>query len=171
MSTTDTKAVHAFHESASAYCALIESIAKERPSDLYSTLEACLSQLAFDATRLPTGTPDLKDDDTHGLNDDDRREAALSQKVHGVLHGDCVDLMAMHENDKESADRVWMLWDDLVGIYADLKDGMSLFCVGTERAVGEAIWQWRFGFETHWGEHLYSALLPVHEMRYVLYRR
>jgi hypothetical protein len=46
------------------------------------------------------------------------------------------------------------LFDDLSDIYRDLKEGLLLF---TKGQVVEAVWDWRFNFTTHWGNHLTGA--------------
>ena len=45
--------------------------------------------------------------------------------------------------------------DDLGDIYRDLVAGLSQWRDGNS---GEALWAWRFTFESHWGEHATSAL-------------
>ncbi len=47
------------------------------------------------------------------------------------------------------------LIDDLCDIHRDLTIGLSNWNAGNS---GEALWQWRSSFETHWGEHATSAL-------------
>lgn len=61
-----------------------------------------------------------------------------------------------------------MLWDDLTDLYVDLRRGLSLYERGGRDDVSEAVWWWRFGYEHHWGSHLFRALATVHEIRYVL---
>jgi hypothetical protein len=51
------------------------------------------------------------------------------------------------------------LADDLADIYSDLKIGLALDAAG---ANDDAIWQWRFGFENHWGRHAAHALYALH---------
>jgi hypothetical protein len=49
--------------------------------------------------------------------------------------------------------------DDLTDIYRDLRTGLAAWKRGDSRA---ALWEWRFPFETHWGEHATSALRAIH---------
>jgi len=62
-----------------------------------------------------------------------------------------------------------MLFDDLTDIYRELRDGLALWKEATPDAQAEAAWQWRFNYEIHWGEHLFRAMLTVHEIRYQLH--
>jgi hypothetical protein len=52
------------------------------------------------------------------------------------------------------------LADDLADIYRDLKAGLLLF--EADHPI-DAAWEWRFGFQTHWGQHLVGAQRPIHE--------
>lgn len=47
------------------------------------------------------------------------------------------------------------LIDDFFDIHHDLSSGLAEWRRGNP--VG-ALWEWRFGFETHWGEHITSAM-------------
>ena len=51
------------------------------------------------------------------------------------------------------------LADDLADMYRDVATGLSLFEAGS---VDDAIWQWGFNFQTHWGEHASSAIRALH---------
>ena len=52
------------------------------------------------------------------------------------------------------------LSDDLADIYRDLVSGLRAYERG-DRA--EAIWQWRFGLQHHWGGHATCAIRALHE--------
>jgi hypothetical protein len=49
--------------------------------------------------------------------------------------------------------------DDLLDVYWDLQRGLAAFDSGR---ASEAVWIWRFGFETHWGDHAVDALRALH---------
>lgn len=54
------------------------------------------------------------------------------------------------------------LADDLADIYADLSRGLAAWDAGK---VHSAVWEWRFHFEHHWGEHATGALRALHALR------
>lgn len=56
------------------------------------------------------------------------------------------------------------LADDLWDIYTELQAGLALWDQGRRE---NAIWEWRFGFEMHWGEHATGAMRAL----YMLARR
>ena len=43
----------------------------------------------------------------------------------------------------------------LAAMYRDLRAGLLKWERGE---AGEALWEWRFGFENHWGKHATGAL-------------
>ena len=54
------------------------------------------------------------------------------------------------------------LSDDIADIYRDLIAGFVPFDSGD---VGEAVWEWRFGFDSHWGRHAAHAVYALHVLR------
>lgn len=50
---------------------------------------------------------------------------------------------------------------DLVEIASDLKDVIWLFDNVSE---SDAIWEFRFGYQTHWGRHLHEVRLYLHHL-------
>ena len=55
------------------------------------------------------------------------------------------------------------LADDIADIYCDLKKGFAV--LEARGPLVNAIWEWRFGFWSHWGQHATSALRAIHYIR------
>ena len=51
------------------------------------------------------------------------------------------------------------LADDLVDIYRHVSRGLNLYDAG---CIDDAIWEWAFNFQLHWGEHASSAIRALH---------
>jgi hypothetical protein len=49
---------------------------------------------------------------------------------------------------------------DLGDIYRDIKAGLTLY---DEGHIVEAVWEWRFNFQIHWGHHLVGAQRAIHQ--------
>ena len=49
--------------------------------------------------------------------------------------------------------------DDLADIYRDLRAGLDLYRAGL---LPNAVWEWRFHFEVHWGAHALGCLVALH---------
>ena len=57
------------------------------------------------------------------------------------------------------------LSDDIMDIYYDLKRGLLLFESGNQDDIDDAIWDWKFHFQIHWGTHLIDALKALHSIQ------
>jgi hypothetical protein len=53
------------------------------------------------------------------------------------------------------------LADDLADIYRDCKTCLTLWDTDAARSA-DAVWEWRFGWSTHWGRHAVDALGRIH---------
>ncbi|MBP7283461.1 MAG: DUF5063 domain-containing protein [Leptospiraceae bacterium] len=51
---------------------------------------------------------------------------------------------------------------DFEDIYQDLKTELEKMKIGTKEAVGDALWQMKFSFTMHWGNHCIDALRAIH---------
>jgi uncharacterized protein DUF5063 len=54
------------------------------------------------------------------------------------------------------------LADDLADIYRDLQDGLRDWGHQDVDRRRNALWQWRFSFESHWGAHAVDAIRAIH---------
>jgi len=157
--------IAAFHRSAVEFCDFIDEIDKEEHPHLYEDLLRLLTQLAPTGLALPPcGEGGENEYEETSLDYEDWRRVA--DVVGRATAPALKELTADAAEDDPDAIRTEMLWDDLADIYRDLRDGLGIFELGTDDAKKEAAWQWRFGYESHWGEHLFSALLTVHEIRF-----
>jgi hypothetical protein len=55
------------------------------------------------------------------------------------------------------------LTDDILDIYKDVKKGILIY---ENNEHVEAVWHWRFDFETHWGSHAVDAIRALHSANY-----
>jgi hypothetical protein len=54
------------------------------------------------------------------------------------------------------------LTEDLSDIAADLRNGMKEYEAGR---FGNAVFEWKFGLNNHWGQHIVDALRALHAAR------
>ena len=54
-----------------------------------------------------------------------------------------------------------MLSGDLAEIHYDLQDGLAYWHSTSTTGKADAAWDWKFGFESHWGRHLTKAISVV----------
>lgn len=56
-----------------------------------------------------------------------------------------------------------MLFDDVGGVYDEVKQGLVIWDRQTDNACDYAKWQWHFSWEMHWGYHAIQACQSIHE--------
>lgn len=54
------------------------------------------------------------------------------------------------------------LSDCLADIYKELREGLAAIDAGRR---DEAVWDWRFGWEYHWGRHAWEALAAIRSLQ------
>lgn len=86
-----------------------------------------------------------------------------------LLGEDDARLVEWGSFDHDQENRRWMLCSDLAEIYVDLQKGLAWWRYDAAMSRSMAVWEWRFGYRSHWGAHCFQALWSVHEMRCGLY--
>ena len=148
---------HRFEIRAIEFCRLIET---REPIDL-RLLRQSLTRLYLGALLLPAVV-------AHGLDLPDRVSHADWQQIETLISGRlATDLywivfqpITDHPNEPVAAS----LADDLADIWRDLVRGLRALNQDRPKYEGAVWWEWRFGFETHWGVHAVDALYALHRI-------
>ena len=53
---------------------------------------------------------------------------------------------------------------DLAEIYGDLKPGLQALHLDRSRWLNDVLWDWKFGFDTHWGDHAVDSIWAIHKL-------
>lgn len=162
---------------ATDYCGFIESLRDGRPQKFYTDLELLLARLHISILPLIAEVNESKMDLLGSARLGHEQWTIVSEQVAQITNEETSQLLEWHEHawntakldDNYCAIRASMLWDDLADIYLDLKNGLNCWAINTNESKIEAAWEWRFGFDSHWGTHLARAMQTVHEARYHLY--
>lgn len=143
--------VEVFAEIVQRYCSWAEGPSGE-PHDEMVTARKLLAELHLSVLALPDLGPgeDTKDNLTA---DDWKSVSGRFQNLPVDGYWDVFDPL----NESDSVFNA--LWDDLSDIYRDLREGLLLYQRGQ---IVEAVWEWRFHFEIHWGAHLTGAQRAIH---------
>lgn len=143
--------VGAFAEIAQRYCSWAESPSGS-PREEMLTARKLLAELHRAAIDLPDLGP--------GEDTEDAISADEWRSVRGRFQKLPVDgYWDVFHPLEEEAPVFNTLPDDLSDIYRDLKEGLLLY---TRGQIVEAVWEWRFNFEIHWGAHLTGAQRAIH---------
>ena len=142
--------VEAFRVVAAAYCDFIDSTRSFDEEENFSKLLRIISQLYTNALDLPE------------VEEEHRPDVEFPLPVVNVKHHNVYTEMFDPYHDETPVNGC--LDDDILGIYSDLKKGLLLY----EQGHGiEAVWEWKFGLEVHWGEHATSAIRALHSIKFL----
>jgi hypothetical protein len=72
------------------------------------------------------------------------------------------DPMAKTESVQEAV--MGDLADDLADIYRDLKSGLNVWENQKGNQIIEIVWNWKFLFQAHWGQHAIDAMRALHQI-------
>ena len=155
-----SSSVRRFAETAQQYVTFIDSRDSLSRGELLRQTQVLLPALYSAALELPDAEPS-----------DEEHEGRLAQEQWTEL---CQALEAKI-GDRDRYNEIFdpynssdvpvtaSLSDDLADIYRDLLEGLSFW---RQAQTADAVWAWRFNFETHWGEHATGALRAIHTLAY-----
>jgi hypothetical protein len=154
--------VDVFVESARAYCSLIERRAEVSRSELLSRAQALLADLHARASSLPS--PKSGESPTYRKIGNEEWWQ-LFESLRNQLREYDSFWVANPESDVPSAPGESSLADDLADVYRELKNGLIAWDSTEPTLRADAVWEWQFGFEVHWGDHALKAMRAIHRIR------
>jgi hypothetical protein len=149
-----------FVAAAESFFEVVESSDTRSRIEFVRDLERSLADLYAAGLTLDDVDPDDDSPPPSALTND---EAAALQRRLGEKLGD-IDFFSVvfDPYDFDTTPVTGSLADDLADIYRDLQDGFAALRNG---ATANALWQWKFGFETHWGKHAVEAMYALYNVR------
>ena len=167
------QAVKQFYEISGKFCSFVDDGSPIQLKDSFKKADYCdrfmkiLSELLTSILDVRIDNAD-KNYDKYEISVEDTRK--IVSLFLGIFKDEIGSMLKWHvdHEDEDSGTRVFMINDDLEDLYRDLKNGILCYEIGTEDAQREAVFQWRFGFNTHWGNHLYRLMMTMHEIRYFI---
>ena len=142
------------------YCAFVESTTTAKEEFLRET-QGLLLNLYQLATILPWTTLNYDVDFNEQLSNEEYEKTltAIAEKIgSNRFYWEVFDPTKQEDTEAVAGDLV----DDLGDIYRDLKYNLMIFDIGTMASQESAMWDFKFGFETHWGRHAIGALKTIH---------
>jgi hypothetical protein len=146
-------AVKHFAEVGRRYCTWAEGVFGESQEEIHRA-RLLLADLHLAAVQLPDLGIGKDIDAVHISEDEWSRIFQKFGRLPVSTYSDVFNPL------KEKEPVTCNLADDLADIYRDIKGGLVLF---DSRHPIDAAWEWRFGFQTHWGHHLLGAQRAIHE--------
>lgn len=159
--SSPSETVEAFIETARSFCDLVEQVETQSRETVLDRLAVLLPRLLELAVQLPS-EQSAEDVEPPGTSYGawQARFVAIGQTLGDVgEYWTSVDV----GGDRQPEVVNLPVADDLADIWSDLRDGLSL--LDGAGSVVDAVWEWRFSFDIHWGAHAVEALRAVHAAR------
>jgi hypothetical protein len=152
-----------FRAAAVAYCQLIDRHRDLTAAEFVAAAEPLLAQLYYAGALLsePEPTSEHIPDDVVSVDD-----VRGIQRSLGLLLGRHDEYWELFD-PVDGADRSplgGLLSQDLVEIYLDVRNSLALLDPKRRVPDADVLWQWRFGFTSHWGRHASSALRVINSL-------
>jgi hypothetical protein len=168
--TSETQIVESFVSLVRQYCAVIDEASTLDRAEILARIYPILPRLIDQAIAMPKigdseeteEVEDTQSDDdlpkkSRSTHEERRQVYKLFQEKLGAWDQYC----EIFDPNKDMDPIGGSLADDLADIYFDLKEGLALHESG-ESEPSQVIWEWRFSFDIHWGEHATSALRALY---------
>ena len=150
-----------FYKAALDFCDFIENYQNKRKVDYLHTVRQNLLKLYNTALKLQW--VDLQSNVEYDDKLDDKEfNNILSRIVEGVDNARYYWYIFDPTCNKDHEAVCGDLVDDLGDIYKDLKYSIMIFNLGDVDCKENALWQFKFDFDKHWGGHCINALSAIH---------
>ena len=157
----DSEDVSNFINAAKLYCAFIENYQSENVNEFLLVMQNSLLSLYQTGIKLPHFV--LQEE----LDFNDEIDNSFFESVFIFIAGRLLDsryyLHLFNPADKNETEVIYGdLLDDIGDIYKDIKRSLLVLGMGTGVAKENAIWQFKFDFDNHWGDHCINAIYASH---------
>lgn len=145
----------------SEYCLFVENTARFNKRDFLDKARKLLPLLYLKGSLLPKIESVF----------DDENEKFVTEEDWGIIHGSVQKKLGYHDEYRDIYDPLTheqveqstaSISDNLADIYQDLKNFITLYNIGTEEIMNDALWDCKLNFEEFWGQKLLSALKAIH---------
>lgn len=148
---------------AGEYCSFVENTLRFKKIDFLDKSRKILSMIYLKISLLPKFETIF----------DDENEKFVSEEDWDFIHESVKKKLGYHDEYREVFDPLTheqleqstaSIADNLADLYQDLKNFVSLYNIGTEEIMNDALWECQLNFEEFWGQKLLNALKAIHNV-------
>lgn len=145
------------------YCSFVENTARFAKKDFLDKARKLLSLIYLKGSLLPKFESVF----------DDENEKFVTEEEWDFIHNSVQKKLGFHDDYREVFDPLsheqveqstTSISDNLADIYQDLKNFVTLYNIGTEEIMNDALWECQLNFEELWGQRLLNALKAIHSV-------
>ena len=146
---------------AGEYCTFVENTLRFTKTDFLDKSRKMLAMIYLKMSLLPKYEAIFEDENERFVTEEDWDFIHESVKKKLGYHDEYREIFdpLTHEQLEQSTASIS---DNLADIYQDLKNFISLYNLGTEEMMNDAIWECQLNFEEFWGQKLLNALKAIH---------
>ncbi|MEG0949878.1 MAG: DUF5063 domain-containing protein [Bacteroidales bacterium] len=147
------------------YCAFIEKVGELDRIEFVDKSIKLLPLLYLKAVLLPVTEYQL----------DEPAERFVTEEMYEYIRGSISRLMGAQDDylevfidDMQYSENpiTSSISEDMTDIYQDVKDFISVYSMGNEATMNDALTQLNENFREYWGQKLVNAMRPLHSIRY-----
>ena len=150
-----------YRDRVAKFCAAVEDGSESRSDSLLTVRNALVDLYAtfLQWTELPDANfPDLPTRFTH------EQWATMEKKIERYTRKNffwfCYEPFTSPPEEPVCSS----LSDALADIWRDLKPGLLLLQEDEEKWADSVFWEWKFSFDTHWGDHAVDSIWAIHKL-------
>jgi len=157
-------AVEQFRSTALGYCALLEDLERIDFSTFVRSCHESLATLYLAGLSLPLVEPGSED---LTLDLDSARWKVMYDALTRKLGNHNLHWFVFDPCDPDDHRAIQhTLADDLAEVYQHIKGGLEPWPPSTAIEADDRVWDWRWGFENHWGRHAGNAIRVLWSLIY-----
>ena len=159
------KSVTEFVTIAAEYCKFLENTYRFSKRDFLNKTHKILPLLYYKATLLPKFNSVFEAENEKFVTEEEWDFIHQSVKKRLGYHDEYREVFdpLTHEQVEQSTASIA---DNLADIYQDIKNFISLYHIGSEEIMNDALWECQINFEEFWGQKMVNALKAVHTVFY-----
>ncbi|PLX22949.1 MAG: DUF5063 domain-containing protein [Marinilabiliales bacterium] len=148
---------------AGEFCTFVENTLRFTKSDFLDKSRKLLSLIYLKMSLLPKFEAIFEDENERFVTEEDWDFIHESVKRKLGFHDEYREVFdpVTHEQVEQSTASVS---DNIADIYQDLKNFISLYNIGNEEMMNDAIWECQLNFEEFWGQKLLNGLKAIHSV-------
>ncbi|MBU8891806.1 MAG: DUF5063 domain-containing protein [Bacteroidales bacterium] len=146
---------------AGEYCGFVENTLRFSKKDFLDKARKLLPLIYLKGSLLSGFESVFEDENEKFVSEEEWEMVNESVKKKLGYHDEYAEVYdpLTHEQLEQSTA---LISDNLADIYQDLKNFISLYGIGTEEMMNDAIWECQLNFEEFWGQKLLNALKAIH---------
>ncbi|MGM0530707.1 MAG: DUF5063 domain-containing protein [Bacteroidota bacterium] len=148
---------------AAEYCTFVENTGNFSKRDFIRKALSLLSEIYTRMMQMPALENATDAVNEKYVTENDWNTIYLKVRKKLGYHNDYLDVFDPVAKEEEDVS-VASLGDNFADIYQDMKDFITLYSMGNDEVMTDALWECQMSFEEYWGHKVLNALRILHRI-------